>query len=347
MKELDAIQRLIGEPDHVRRLREEFEKTEKLLREQQSNQIAQILGSFKPPQLPAIHELAGIPKAQWDFAEGMMKQFTSIQHPFLNSFLTDLRPQPAVADMIKQFSPSADVLEQVRQFIAPDERVTELIRSFTRPTIDKSLPLIADALRDSVRTATQTAWGPGDRAVPSAESVRAAVERALNDAASAPPERQAEALIHSVNASPRGQRPMVLYVLLFLYWVLQTAGVGEIQHYTTKAMAPVRRRVDMVFRELTKILADNRNDPDVRYVRRSYVDVRIHPRRSDSRIVGILHYADVVEVIRAKRGWTMIRFAHGEVRIEGWVMTRSLQRIEMPMDAPSSFSSRRLFVHHE
>lgn len=214
-------------------------------------------------------------------------------------FMQDAATSSGVADLLAEFVSEAERLAVAGAFVTP-----EGIR------VNDDLVAAADLtahLRQAVTSAV---------AVPRQERLREFLAQCLAIIRKAP--------------KPIAKALLVVVTTVFL-WVAE----GEVQAVSGELLAPFRQALIAKIRKITRAKAPQAGQEprpiDLRVViAEDTLNVRIHPRTSDSRILGKLELGDAVVAVRAVKDWTLVKYKEDDGVITGWVYTRYLKKVTLP-----------------
>lgn len=127
----------------------------------------------------------------------------------------------------------------------------------------------------------------------------------------------------------------VAFTLVVLLWLAKTVFEGQIQTVSGEILRPVTdsviRKLKPNVREHVETLRHKTPLVDVRSIRlvaATNLQVRVAPRRDNSRIVSRLSAPAVVIVVRQEKDWTLVQYKDGDVIVRGWVFSRYLAKID-------------------
>jgi hypothetical protein len=125
------------------------------------------------------------------------------------------------------------------------------------------------------------------------------------------------------------------FTLIVLLWLTKTITEGHIQTISGAILRPV---TDAIIRKLKpdlrkQVVAVQNGTPlvDVRSLRlvaATNLQVRVAPRRNNSRIVTRVSTPTVVVTIREVKDWTLVQYRDGDVVVRGWVFSRYLAKLD-------------------
>lgn len=232
---------------------------------------------------------------------------------------------------------SNNYLDEFTASLSVGERLKDILAASRQPSIAGEINKLTELLERSGVAAA--AVGSNmilmDGTTFTAEDVNDVISEALTDVQSEGSPTQLRRFLGALLASvTRSNNPSAKAAIFFvLFWLTNAVVEGVVQTISGEGLKPI---TDAVIRRLIPrvreriAVAPQSNLVDVRRLRlvaARDLQVRIAPRRNDSRIVAHVSTPTVVVLLGQRKDWSLISYRDGDAIIQGWVFTRYLRVI--------------------